>query len=356
VLTQSLDRDLPLWFTRGFTGVLSNTIVNDDHVLLGAPISWNLQLLRERPFYPLPKLLGFTRSSPETNDATPREVYDAETWAFVHFLMFADEGKRSGQLNEFSRLVSAGTDASAAFAEALGPVDAIEAGFRTYLQRPIYSYRRFNIDVSVDREKFPVRALSAAESATVRATFHVAMNRPVEARAAIAEARKADPNGAGSYVAEGLLADREDKEAEARAAYAKAAELKATSAYAYYRLASLTWQPGASKEIYGEIEKQLLTAIELNTRYAAAYAWLGEVRAFLGSTDSIGLVRRAIQLEPTEPSHRLRAAIVLLRTGKPGEARADAQAALALADNESERREAERMLEVVAKAEAAMRK
>jgi TPR repeat protein len=55
-----------------------------------------------------------------------------------------------------------------------------------------------------------------------------------------------------------------------------------------------------------------------------------------------------------EPSHRLRAAIVLLRTGKPGEARADAQAALALADNESERREAERMLEAVAKAEAAM--
>jgi hypothetical protein len=56
VLNQSLDRDLPLWFTRGFSGVLSNTIVNDDHVLLGAPISWNLQLLRERSIYLLPRL------------------------------------------------------------------------------------------------------------------------------------------------------------------------------------------------------------------------------------------------------------------------------------------------------------
>lgn len=354
VLNQSLDRDLPLWFTRGFSGVLSNTIVNDDHVLLGAPISWNLQLLRERPIYLLPRLLGFTRTSPETNDATPREVYDAETWAFVHFLMFADEGKRAGQLSEFSKQVSSGKDVPAAFAETLGPVEALEGPFRTYMQRPIYSYRRFNIDVGVEREKFPVRTLTAAEAASTRAMFHAAMRRPVEARAAIAEARKADPNAAGSYVAEGLIADQEDKDPEAKAAYGKAAELNAASPYAYYRLASLTWQPNPSKEIYTEIEKHLSKAVELNLRYASAYAWLGEVRAFLGSADSIGLVRRAIQLEPMEPAHRLRAAIVLLRVGKPTEARADAQAALALADNDAERREAERVLEAVRKAEAAM--
>jgi len=41
-LNQSLDRDMPLWFMRGFAGVLSNTMVNDDHVLLGAPIPWEL--------------------------------------------------------------------------------------------------------------------------------------------------------------------------------------------------------------------------------------------------------------------------------------------------------------------------
>ena len=61
VIGQSLDRDLPLWFTRGFTGVLSNTIVRDDHILLGAPIPWQLQILRERPLLPLPKLLSVTR-------------------------------------------------------------------------------------------------------------------------------------------------------------------------------------------------------------------------------------------------------------------------------------------------------
>ena len=33
VLGQSIGRDLPLWFRRGFTEVLSNTIVADDHIL-----------------------------------------------------------------------------------------------------------------------------------------------------------------------------------------------------------------------------------------------------------------------------------------------------------------------------------
>lgn len=355
VLHQSLDRPLPLWLTRGFTGVLSNTIVNDDHVLLGAPIPWKLEIVRERVIYPLPRLLSFTASSPEVNDPTPRETYDAETWAFVHFLMFGEGGKRAAQLNEFSKLVSSGKDATGAFAETLGTVEGLEGPFRVYMQSPIYSFRRINIDVSVDREKFPVRTMTAAESASARAMFHATMRRPVEARAAIAEARKADPNAAATYVAEGLLADQENKEAEAKAAYGKAAELNTTSPFAYYRLASLTWQPNASKELYAEIDKLLTMAVKMNTRYAAAYAWLGEVRTILGNTEAIGLVRRAIQLEPQEPAHRLRAALVLLRVGRPSEARADAEAALKLADSAAERQEAERVLEAVLKAEAAMR-
>ena len=54
-------------------------------------------------------------------------------------------------------------------------------------------------------------------------------------------------------------------------------------------------------------------------------------------------------LEPTEASHRLRAAGVLLRQGKAAEARVEAQAALTLADTDEERREAERLLESATK-------
>ena len=353
VLGQGAGRDLPLWFRRGFTEVLSNTIVYDDHVLIGAPMPWQLQLLRQRPMLTLPKLLAVTQQSPEEREASKREVFDAETWAFVHFLMFGDEGARAAKLGAYAAMVAGGKDHAASFAETLGPVEPLEGAFRLYYQRDIFSYRRVNLDVSVERERFPVRPLPPAESASLRALFHTAMQRPVEARAAIAEARKADPNAAGSYVAEGLLADQDSKPDQAKVAYTKAAELGATSAFAYFRLAQLAYQPSPSNETLTAIEQHLTKAVGFNTRFADAYAWLGEVRVYLGNPDGVGLIRRAITIEPFEARYRLRAGQAMLALRKPVEARADAQAALTLADNDADRAEAQRLLEAAGRAEAA---
>lgn len=348
LMTQSLGCDAPLWFTSGLTRVLSNTIVNEDHVLLGAPIPWELQVLRERSLFPLSKLLTITRSSRESTEPVAREVFDAEAWGFVHFLMFGAKGARAAKLDAFTQLLDTAKDPAAAFVETLGPVAALEDEFRLYYQRQTFTYSRIHLDVRVERERFPVRPLMAAEAALARAQFQAVMHQSVAARASIAEARKSEPQAPGSYVAEGLVADVDNKGDEAKAAYAKAAELGATSAYAYYRLASLTWQPDASSETLVDIEKQLRIAIRLNPRYAAAYAWLGEVRASLGDTDSMALIRRAISIEPAEAVHHVRAVTVLLGQGKCAEAGLEAQAALALAKTDEERLQAERLLGVVA--------
>ena len=265
----------------------------------------------------------------------------------------ATRARAPSKLASYASLVAAGKDPTASFAETLGPIEPLQSAFRLYYQREIFSFRRVNIDVSVERERFPVRQLPPAESASLRAMFHAVMRRPVEAGAAIAEARKADPKAAGSYVAEGLIADQNDKDAEAKAAYGKAVEFGTTNAYAYYRLASLTWQPNASRETNTEIEQLLTKAVGFNTRYADAYAWLGEVRTYLGNPEAIGLIRRAISLEPMDASHRLRAAGVLLNQGKAAEARVEAQAALTLAETDEQRRRAEQLLEAAAKAAAA---
>jgi hypothetical protein len=349
IVEQSLDRDLPFWVRRGFTGVLSNTIVRDDHVLLGPVIPWHLRVLRERPRMLLPTLMSITRRSPDIKQATFMETFDAQTWLLVHFLMFGEEGKRAPQLNAFVKMVSAGKDPAAAFAETIGRVDDLNLALQTYMQRNVFSYQRIAIDVGVDREKFPVRQLESVEAAAERALFHAAMRRPVESRAAIAEARKGDAKNAASYAAEAMLLDQEDKDTEAKTAYSKAVELGTTSAYAHYRLASMTWQPRPSEAVLKEIDGLLSKAIDRNTRYAAAYAWLGEIRAYAESDSGMGLIRRAISLEPLEPSHRLRAAGVLLHQRKSAEARADAQAALALAEDDDDRKRAQDLLDRIAK-------
>ena len=353
VLDQSLDRDLPWWFKRGFTGVLSNTIVRDDRILIGSPIPWELEILRERPRLRLAELLQVRRDSAMLKQSDSLQSFDAQSWAFVHFLLFAEQSKRAPMLDAFVKLVSSGKDAAAAFAEALGPIEPLEALSFNYIQQQIFSFRQIKIDVSVERARFPIRKLSVAESASARALLHAAMQRPIESRAAVAEARKADANAAEAYAAEGLLLDRERKVEEARTAFAKAAELGTSNAYIYYRLASLTWQPNPSSQVIDQVDALLDKAVTRNTRFAAAYAWLGQLRAIKGNKAAVGLLRRAIALEPQEPSHRIHAAYGLLALGKAPEARVEAQAALTLAEDDQHRREAQSLLERISKTVAA---
>ena len=149
------------------------------------------------------------------------------------------------------------------------------------------AYRRYAVDASVTREAFPIRTLDPAETAAGLAEFHVGMDRPNEARALIAEARKADPASAASYVAEGLLLDREGKASEALVAFSKAAEHETTSAYALYRLATLSLHAGQPpRDMLVALEGHLASAVRLDVTFAGAYAVLGEIRSMLGQDES----------------------------------------------------------------------
>jgi tetratricopeptide (TPR) repeat protein len=94
-----------------------------------------------------------------------------------------------------------------------------------------------------------------------------------------------------------------------------------------------------------------VTSITMNTRDAWAHASLGEVRSQRGSADDpMGVVRRALALEPGEAYHHLRAATVLWRQKKYDEALVQAQAARDLADDEQVRRRAAEMMDGISRA------
>jgi tetratricopeptide (TPR) repeat protein len=344
ILQQSIDNDAPLWITRGLAGVLSNTIVRNTYILVGPPIPWHLQHLQGSRLT-LPALMKVTRSSPEYTSGDKLSRFDAQSWALVHFLIFGDKGVRRPKLDQFTKLVSSGVDIDVAMREAFGQISDLEGDFVTYIGRDLFSFLRVEVDASVKRESFPSRPRTASESAGALALFHVAMNRPVEARAAIKLARQATPAVPDSFLAEGLLLDREGgKNDEARAAYERAVENGSSSGYAHYRLATLRWRPQPDRDALAGIEKLLLKAVALNNRHAASNAFLGQVRSLLGSGEALPFVRRAIALAPREPSHRLTAARILLRQKAYDEALKEGEAALALVRTDEERREAQALV------------
>lgn len=354
ILQQSVPRPMPLWFSRGLAGVMSNTIVRDAKIFLGPPIPWHLDRLREGSRLTMAALLQVDRNSPEYNSGEGLSALDAQAWALVHFLMFADNGARWPKLDQFARMTASGADPDVAFAEALGKPEDLVGPFGAYVNRSLFSFRQINVDVTVKREGFAVARLAAGEAASRRALLHAAMDRPVEARAAIAEARQGGSAAEGE-VAEALLLDREGKDDAALAAYAKAVEAGSTSPYAHYRLASLLWRDDPDDATMARIEKLLARAVALNSRYASAHAMLAEARSVLKIGQPIAFALNAISIEPANPYHRIAAARILWRDGKYDEALKHAEAALAIADSDAERQRAKDTIAQITRAKAAGR-
>jgi tetratricopeptide (TPR) repeat protein len=346
----SLGHDIPLWFDRGVSELFADTIVRDKDVLVGRAIRPRIESLGAAGRLRMGDLLAADARSKYATSENDARVFDAESWALVHFLTLGNDGANAPRLNRLADLLREGQNQDAAWRDAFGDMKAVEDGFTSYLDRARYVPRSLAPDAAVASEAFPLRRLSAAESAAARAAFLAATNRPDEARSLIDEARKADPALAAADEAEGLLLDREGKGEEAAAAFSRAVDRGSVSYYACYRSAQALWRADADHETLTRMEGRLDRAVKLNFNSAASYALLADVKSQLdGGETALGLARRAVSLEPRNPDHRLVVARVLDRLGRRDEARKEAEAALTLTQDPARRRQAEELLGLLRK-------
>jgi tetratricopeptide (TPR) repeat protein len=344
VLGSSFDRELPLWLTRGLAGVLSNTIVDDNSIDVGRVIPHYLRRLQQYPLMPLKQLVSTTRTAKTFNDDEGMLAFDTQAWALVHLMLFYDNGARRAKLGTFAKLVQDGVDPQAAFDQAFGSMPEIQSLFASYLTRGIYQFMRANVDLGVKREGTPLIPVALAAANGDRAAFQAVMGQADAARGLITEARSTDPAQPQSYVAEGLLLDRGGDRSAAKAAFEKAIANGTDNAYAFYRSAVIALSSNPDQSALAPIDKALTEAIQRNTRFADAYAALGEVRAAISpeSNSAASLVLRAVALEPSEPSHHLSAARVFWRMQQWERALAEARAAERVAQTDADRAGAQR--------------
>jgi hypothetical protein len=349
VLRQSVARPLPMWLERGLAGVLSNTIVDEQHVLMGPAIPGYLRDLQSGPKSRIADLVTMTAKSPAFRGDEGMRQFDAQSWALVHMLWFGDQGAHAAKLQHYIDAVMAGGDPKKSFQEAIGSPESLEGPLTAYAARKLFSFQQMSVDAAVKREAFPQRTLPVSESASMRALLHAAMNRPADARAAIDEARKAGP-APESYVAEAQLLEREDKPDDAQAAYQHAVDAGSTSGFAYLRLAVLMWRTAPNHDRLVQISKTLSQATALNVRDDYAYALLGEAHSQLGEPDGLGFARRAISLAPYVADHHLTAARILARERKFDDAQKEIQAATGLARSDDEQQRVRELAQELDKA------
>jgi tetratricopeptide (TPR) repeat protein len=350
---QDTSRAWPSWLSRGMAAVVSNTLVRDQEIQLGRVLPQHLSYLRERGRMPLKDVVSVvTGADPRYGQSGFLQAIDAHAWAFVHFLLWADRGAHQANLDKYIVGVLQGADPVTSLAATLGDVSRFDSAFNVYVNRDVFGFTRFETSAKVSREGFEVRDLPPAESATVRAAFHVAMGRSAEAKTLAAEAQRLEPAGVADEVA-ALLADHEDRVDDLRASLEKAVGQRYVTWYAPYRLATLLSEDQGSTAL-PRMESLLTRAAALNPNADDALAFLAEVMAALDRGDrALEPIGRAIELMPASSAHRVSLARVLRALDRPQEALKAAGIARALAKTPEDRARATDELSALARSMAA---
>jgi hypothetical protein len=86
-------RAWPSWLLRGIAAVISNTLVRNNEIQLGRVLPQHLNYLRARGRMPLKDVVSVvTGADPRFDQPGFLQAMDAHAWAFVHFLIWADQG------------------------------------------------------------------------------------------------------------------------------------------------------------------------------------------------------------------------------------------------------------------------
>ena len=346
VLTQGMGRNLPLWFTNGLTVMLSNTIVRQREIVFGRPMPWVVEVARGGPRLPLAELLAADTSSPGFRGAINRERFDAQSWAVVEYLLYGHKDNARERFDRLTALLASGKTSEEAVTEVYGSVGALHDAYTLFVQQNVYTHNTTPTSRDIVEGSLAARVMSVPEHAAVRAAFHVAMGRPVEARAVAATALKADPVSPVPDDTEGMLHDYEQNNQAAMASFQKAVAGGSTSYWSHYRLASLRLNTGAEGAQMAEVDVLLERTSSLEPSFAPAHAQMATTRINRGQIEpAITSARRAVELDAGNLSYRSLLVRVLTRATQTEEALKVAREALTMARTPADRTTFEALIE-----------
>jgi Tfp pilus assembly protein PilF len=205
----------PVWLNEGFAEFFGRAKIVGKSGEFGDPSRADLQLLASQKLLPLETIFQVDNHSPYYNEADKANVFYAESWALVHFLMLDPERRQQGLLGKYERLVEDGTDPVAAARTAFGDLTQLRNELQAYVARSTYLGYSVSLDFDPKSIAYQVRTVPAAEMEARLANFDLNRGQVDAARQKIADAIRQNPRLAGPQESMGLLLYRQKNMDEA---------------------------------------------------------------------------------------------------------------------------------------------
>ena len=318
----------PLWLNEGFATFFGSATVAGRAGKLGQPNESELFVLSQTKLLPLDVLFRVGHDSPYYNEAEKTNIFYAESWALVHYLM-TDEvrKKKENQIDKYIGLVEGGGDPVDSAKAAFGDLARLKKELDAYASNTSFTEYAVALPEATGGKSYSVRAVPQAEAIATLGEFDISRGQLETARPKMEEAIRLDPNLAATQEGMGLVLFREHKPAEAQKYFSRAVALNSKSALTHYYDGMLLLTSDAVEEDPDEARDALEKAVALKPELAPAWDALATLYAREPTTlpKAVEDAQRAMKTMPGEPRYQFNLAAILLRAGFYNDARALAQ-------------------------------
>ncbi len=311
---------LPTWLDEGMAEFYGYTRFEQHKIYIGAP-TVRVNALQGSSI-PIEDLMSDDKVRSFYRDQERAEMFYAESWALVHYMIFGPGMDRGAKLNQFFRLIQQETNQKQAFQQVFGDFGAMDKAFNIYMRSFAFHAAVILSPPQIDEKDFTSHPLTMAQTEAELAGFHLWNHDLNVARVLVAKALKDDPKLGQAHEEDGFLLFADGQDAVARDEFAQAYALDGTlylSLFAKTMLSPMANSNTSADE--AAFHAGLSKVADLNSQFAPAYIQLARLELRKNDPRSaLGLSRRAEELEPWRAGYHLLTGQILLRMGKDAEA------------------------------------
>lgn len=319
-------RWLPVWLDEGLAELFAYTRPHAHDTDIGAPTERYSTLASRTPI-PVETLIGVDARSRYYHDADKVDLFYAESWALVHFMLFGQGMDHGSHFNQFFALLQNGTEQKKAFQEVFGDFPDVDKALDQYMRRISFASMRISNPPQIEPKSFLSRVLPPAETDAELGGFCLSRGNAEAAQPLIENALNREPRLARAHEAMAFLHFAAGRDADARSEFSQATLLDPARYLSLYYKTMLSPAANlATTADQNEFDAAMMAVLELHEDFAPAYIQLARLAVQRNDLrKAFGLSRRAEELQPSLAGYHLNTGEILRRMGKASDAAAFAR-------------------------------